>query len=187
MFKDLDKTEEVLKLSPTGFAEWQKPTRYIDEHYNGEMYRINSGRIDLTVTPNHRFWVQSKKGVMKFKAINDPTILGYKIPAVAKFEGEDTLSHNDMAIMGFYLAEGNAYGNSGGDITKRNGNYEVVFNQTAGVKGGDKGEVRSQFKEILESAGFNVHEKHYCLYVLNKDLWSKLIVLGNSVFRGHVS
>jgi len=180
LFKDLDKTEEVLTLSPTGFAEWQKPTRYIDEYYNGEMYHINSGRIDLSVTPNHRFLVQSGKGVMKFKAISDPTILGYKIPAVAKFEGKDSLSHNDMAIMGFYLAEGNAYGNNGGDITKRRGNYEVVFNQTAGVKGGDKGEVRSQFKKILESAGYNVHEKSHCLYVLNKDLWSKLVVLGNT-------
>ena len=51
----------------------------------------------------------------------------------------ERISIGDCAIMGFYLSEGSAYGNNGGDITKRRGNYSVIFCQTKGIKGGIKG------------------------------------------------
>jgi len=181
LFKDLDKTEQVLTLSKDGYAEWQKPVRYIEQDHDGEMYNIKSGRLDLQVTPNHKFYVESGKGVRKFKTISDPTIKGDKIPARAKFKGKDTLTHNDCAIMGFYLAEGSAYGNCGGDYEKRNkSGHEVMFNQVPGIKGGDKGDVRGDFKKILEEEGYNVHEKNQGLYVLNKTLWQSLIPIGNT-------
>src|SRR3990167_4428006 len=64
-FKDLTKDDEVLTLNPqTKKAEWQKPTEIITQDYSGEMVHFKNRRIDLLVTPNHKFYVEkrNKKG-----------------------------------------------------------------------------------------------------------------------------
>ena len=59
LFKDLEKEEKVatLNIEKDNF-EWQLPTDYINQHYEGEMYHFKSRTIDMMVTPNHRMLVK---------------------------------------------------------------------------------------------------------------------------------
>jgi intein/homing endonuclease len=185
-FRDLNRSENVFTLNPDGHTgEWKKPTRYIEEDYVGEMISIQGSSMNYVVTPNHKFYVKVKSDVYEkyiFTEAKDIRPHSHSILAACKWEGEDdpTISSVDCAIMGFYLAEGSAYGNCGGDITKRNGNYCVHFSQTKGMKGGIKGDVRSKFIEVLRNKGYeNIHETETGVYLLNKELWEKLLPLGN--------
>jgi len=178
LFKNLSGEEDVLTLAKDGKAEWKRPDDYIEQEYKGEMYQVKSKKLDLLVTPNHKFFVHTRKGAKKHKTVTDIAHQD-RIPAQVKFTGDETIRDGKMAIMGFYLAEGSAYGNNGGDIKKRRGNYSVIFCQATGTKGGDKGDVREDFKKILEDEGYNVHENKIGLYVLNKALWQELVSLGN--------
>jgi hypothetical protein len=59
LFKDLNKEEKVATLnSKTNFFEWQLPTQYTDEEYEGEMLNFITRNIDMMVTPNHRLLVR---------------------------------------------------------------------------------------------------------------------------------
>lgn len=75
LFKDLNKSEKVATLNlKNDEFQWQKPTAYTDEAYNGELIHFKSRTIDLMVTPNHRLLVrrypnnllQSRKPFLKF-------------------------------------------------------------------------------------------------------------------------
>jgi hypothetical protein len=180
LFSALDRTEQVLTLHPqTLTAEWKTPIRYVDEEYEGPMYRVWNEKLDLLVTPNHRFLIQSGKGVRKFKTLGEMSFHD-KIPASANWIGEDsTISEDDCALMGIYLAEGCAAGCSGGTTALANGDYTVYFSQTEGIKGGTKGDVRAQIHELLTRMGFSVKESPIGLFVRNKELWEKLRPLGN--------
>jgi len=58
LFKDLNKTEQVATLNPeTNLIEYQKPTEYINEPYDGDMYYASDCAIDFAVTPNHKMYV----------------------------------------------------------------------------------------------------------------------------------
>jgi len=59
LFKELSPQEKVATLNlKNDEFEWQTPTEYTDEHYNGEMLHFNSRTVDLLVTPNHRMLVR---------------------------------------------------------------------------------------------------------------------------------
>jgi len=180
-FRDLDRTEKVLTLNAeTNRAEYKQPIEYIDQHWDGPMFRISSNKLDLLVTPDHQFQIESRKGIRKFKQLDD-IAFNDKIPASADWDGVDCpeITHDHCALMGMYLSEGCAYGNMGGDISKRKGNYEVTFAQSVGAKGGNKGDVREKFKKILENLGLNYRESNIGLHVLNKALWEELGNVGN--------
>ncbi len=58
-FKALNKTEQVATLNPNNFAfEWQSPTDYINQKYDGIMLNFKARCFDLCVTPNHRLFVR---------------------------------------------------------------------------------------------------------------------------------
>lgn len=68
LFKDLDKTEKVATMNPeTSSFEWQKPSVYTDEMYEGKMFHFKSRNIDLLVTPNHRMFVRKNPINIKWK------------------------------------------------------------------------------------------------------------------------
>jgi len=55
LFKDLDKTEEVMTLNPhTGRCEWQSPKDYIEYQHDGSMLFAESRDVSFAVTPDHR-------------------------------------------------------------------------------------------------------------------------------------
>jgi len=178
-FADVGQTEKVATMTEDFEFEWRKPTRYIDEYYEGEMYRFSNRDQDLLITPNHKFFVHTRKGAKKHKRVDNISQQD-RIPMQVDWKGKDTKTHAEMAIMGFYLAEGSAYDNDGGDITSRDGNYSVTFCQSPGEKGDMKGDVYNEFKELLEGEGYKVHErKGVGLEVLCKELWEEMRPLGN--------
>lgn len=58
LFKDLSKDEKVATLSKDNKLEWQQPTNYTDEEYEGNMLHFSHRTFDLLVTPNHRMLVR---------------------------------------------------------------------------------------------------------------------------------
>ena len=185
LFKNLDKTEKILTLNPSTLTtEWQKPSNYIEEDYEGNFYSVKSKKIDLLISPNHKFFIQSRKGRLKFKTPNEfsfndaiPLALGSRLLRTTLYGQE----HWKAALLGIYLSEGTAYGNSGGDIKKRNGNYSVFIAQADGLKGykNSKGDVKEKIKTLLTNLGYKFRDRGDGLEVLNKELWTEFIKLGN--------
>ena len=71
LFADLDKTEKIATLNPkTNELEYQKPSKYIDEYYEGEMYFGSNKNIDIAVTPNHNMYVSKMKSANRKKPFN---------------------------------------------------------------------------------------------------------------------
>ena len=67
-FKDLDKTEKVATLnSVNNQLEWQKPTAYTDDPYEGYLLHFKARRLDCMVTCNHRMWSRQYPGKLRTK------------------------------------------------------------------------------------------------------------------------
>lgn len=121
LFKDIRKREVVATLSPElNILQWQKITRKIEQDYDGKMYKIKNNAIDALVTPNHMFYVKSRRGIYKTKLISDKTILLCTIPASSgwlglssideKHIGRNVFNMSDWcAFMGIFLSEGCTY------------------------------------------------------------------------------
>jgi hypothetical protein len=60
-FAELDGTEAVATRSANGEFEWQTPTAYVNQPYDGDMVRFDSQVYDLLVTPNHRMVVKKRE------------------------------------------------------------------------------------------------------------------------------
>ena len=57
-FTDVQESDEIITLnSKNQQIEIQKPVKIINEHYRGKMYLLQSSKIDLCVTPNHRMYI----------------------------------------------------------------------------------------------------------------------------------
>lgn len=164
LFSDLTGFEKVATLDDGKLV--YAPIDHIVQHpFDGEMYQVKNSSIDLLTTPNHRFFVESTKGVRKFKRIDDPTILGDKIPATCDWEGEEretysidsivarnfkwsretlTFTMTDWcAFIGIYLSEGSTFSDA-------RGNYRVVISQK-------KLHIRKQIEALLQRMGLTYH------------------------------
>lgn len=88
--------EEVVTLNPkTNEIVLQKITERIEQDYKGKMIQIKGRFIDITVTPNHRFWV-----------INRNTSQGQFITAQEIFKSEDNkLSNYYIPKNGLWIGE----------------------------------------------------------------------------------
>jgi len=59
---EISDDEDILTLNPnTNEIEVQKITKKITQPYKGKMIRISGRNIDVTVTPNHKFWIINKR------------------------------------------------------------------------------------------------------------------------------
>lgn len=203
LFSQLDKTENVLTLNTESLsAEWKKPSRYIAQEYTGKMFRIASGKLDLLVTPNHRFFVNARSsgigrgmhkrgifapprrdgGYYKFKTIPEMDLSGDRIPARINWIGEEleNATLDVCALLGIYLAEGCSAGSFGGTTALENGDYTVHFTQSKGIKGGLKGDVREQLRELFVRLNLSsVKETEDGFFIRSKELWKIFSKLGN--------
>src|SRR5699024_10255329 len=137
-------------------AEWQTPTAHIYAEYTGPMKTLKSRAIDLRVTPNHKFFVKKRySGEYEFTTLDEAKV-NDTIPSSVRWEGSggDKYSDDLMAFLGLFVAEGYA----SGPARTAKGNYEVVFAQTPGPKGGTKGDVRRDFLEVLDRLDFKYTE-----------------------------
>lgn len=57
LFRDVGREDLVASMNPSGEIELVRPSLYVDNEYDGEMYRIRSEHVDLLVTPNHNMYV----------------------------------------------------------------------------------------------------------------------------------
>lgn len=179
LFKDLNKNELVLGLNDDGKSDWVKPIKYIDQPYSDVMYLVKSSKIDALVTPNHKFYIKSRKGKLKFKKIGQIAD-GDSIPRDIKFYGNCEISDDENALMGFYLAEGSAYGCVNGvpkNISQIG--HRITFAQTRGKKGGDKGDVRKEFEGVLDRLGLHFTPYEDAIVLNNKKLHSFFLPLGS--------
>jgi len=61
-FEELNR-ERVCTLNPeTREVEYQKPTKIVNEEYEGRMIEIDHRNLSTTVTPNHRFYLIDRYG-----------------------------------------------------------------------------------------------------------------------------
>jgi hypothetical protein len=186
-FSELVDSDSIMTRSPAGEAQWQKPTRIVRHFYDGEMVSIQNSRISLRVTPHHRMLVERRRkdGLKELWTRADELKPHDSIPAQASWVGVDdpAITEDQCALLGFYLAEGSALGNASSEekaraLTARMG-YRIFFAQTAGVKGGNKGDVRTAFADLLTRMNYHVRERRDGLLIWDKALWAKLIALGN--------
>lgn len=96
-FEDISDDEEILTLNTgTNKIEVQKIDKKIYLDYQGKMYKFSGKNLDLTVTGNHRFLLENKRGVREYHYAKDiyenkNNILSsgsYKILKNAEWNGE---------------------------------------------------------------------------------------------------
>jgi predicted phosphodiesterase len=59
LFKNLNKNDKVATLNiKNNIFEWQLPTHYTNELYNGDMYEIKQQSLDFFITPSHKLLVK---------------------------------------------------------------------------------------------------------------------------------
>ena len=58
-FPDLTRKDRVATLQEGQVLEYKEPEEVMDYDFDGEMIRVESGQVDLMVTPNHRMYVST--------------------------------------------------------------------------------------------------------------------------------
>ena len=122
-FSELKGGAEVMAVDPATLeAEWQVPTRYVREHYRGELIQFKSMTADLAVTPDHRIVYGDQNDVnggkcekWRVRPANMlpsnfylPQIVNWRgnSPRKIDFAGRDWDSLAFAEFMGWYLSEG---------------------------------------------------------------------------------
>lgn len=142
LFKDLDKgVDLVATLNPeTDEIEYQKPIRYIEKDYKGEMIGVNHPTIDFLVTPDHNMYfgdwkkdysikkacdIYGKYGYFKKNGVwkgkdTEKIIFDYVKYKNNFSESKKEIDMGDfLEFLGFYVAEGS--------VSSRNGiNFNCV-------------------------------------------------------------
>jgi hypothetical protein len=131
LFKDISENEIVATLQDNSLV-YTQISKKVEYDYDGAMYHVQSKSIDLLTTPEHKYYVQSRKGIRKFRKIKDINDYNDKIPATCQWEGnhldsftlpEIKRSNFDRsqyqhqvfkiedwcAFMGIFLSEGSVY------------------------------------------------------------------------------
>ena len=71
-FPAVDSAVDVGTINPeTGKFEWQRPEDVIHSRYIGIMVHTLTGKLDLLVTPNHKHYVEYRKGGFNTKLVGD--------------------------------------------------------------------------------------------------------------------
>ena len=157
-FRDLDRSELVATVNlDSDLIEYQKPVRYIEKSYVGEMVSIKGRRVDILVTPTHRMVTYRKKSI-KNKWVFDthPEItlaknldIWHRLKVVANWNGnppkpviidpcfrsnDSFMLEPERVIDPFDWAEFLGWYVSEGCKFKIRGTYKVVLSQNKGPK-----------------------------------------------------
>lgn len=109
---------------------YEIPKSLVDQAYDGEMWRINHGGVDLLVTPEHKMWVKTKvwsEGRMEWSSSwrleeaqslgNRSTVRYSKLAPLqtdSRYSGSDTDDHcSFLELVGFFVGDGHAQPDKG--------------------------------------------------------------------------
>jgi len=56
-FPELTSEDRIATLDDDGYLAFEKPVDYIEQDYEGLMYRLHTDYLDMCVTPNHKLYV----------------------------------------------------------------------------------------------------------------------------------
>ena len=162
----------VATLTEAGEIEYHVPDEVISYPYIGELLRFANSKYDFTVTPNHRMYVRSKTGKMRFlRADEDRFWKAWKVPTGADFKGGEIeyfelgppppdakiqvtrIRMDDwLEFLGYYISEGCVHvrqrvrESNGRDYEIRD--YNVLIAQA-------EGDNRDRMIACLDRLGFN--------------------------------
>jgi len=188
LFKDLDKTEKVATLnSKTNELEYQKPTKYIEQNYNGKMF-YQRGRINLLVTPNHKLFIATAgrnnyKKIWKWKFLNAGDAIRYMkfrrnsiwrgkeeeyfiVPSIKNYPAIKISMDDWLRFFGIWLAEGCT-------VNNKNNQYQVIVTQQNIQK-------RKIIIKWLKKLPFYFSSNNRNLRCHNKQLWTYLRQFGKA-------
>lgn len=163
LFKYLRQSDYVATRNPeTHEFEWQKPTRFVNEVYSGEMIKFSSRSFDLLVTPEHRMLCSTSgyKGKRYEKLITARDFQKgnhreRRIPVTSSWNSgievgrvtfpayrgfEFSIDGDDYcALMGAYIAEGNLRVQGGIEINqlRHSKGYEAYKELIERINGSD--------------------------------------------------
>lgn len=208
LFKDLDKTEYVGTINPQTLEfEWQKPFNYIQYHYTGNLINFKSKNIDISVTPEHRWFMNmshygeyKKESSKKYRFITYDNIINpirtYKnVEEIKNFNGarsygipivvSNTDDNDDKIVIenlefeqkDFALLMG--YYLSEGNC-KHGGGYQVSISQKKHFK-----KMLKDLKNVFRNTDINVRKNGDKIEFNNKELYKYLDKFGHS-YEKHI-
>lgn len=113
--------ERVATMAKDGSLEYQAPTEQHGYHYRGDMVHVQTGTIDLVVTPNHRLLVKTRPELpWKFEAAALSLERGHRWFPIStdglqrggtgwSLDGIRFSPEDSAAFLGWYLSEGCVY------------------------------------------------------------------------------
>lgn len=101
LFQDLTKTELLATRTSEGYLEYQKPTRYIEKVYDGELLEFTHRSFKLLTTPGHNLFISQELNTSCYRnrdkyngwhltKAEDAEHRNFKMTAVVPYKGEST-------------------------------------------------------------------------------------------------
>lgn len=112
----------------TDAMEFQEPVDYIRKTYRGQMYRVDTSKVSVFVTPDHELWVGSSSGkTWGFKKARDVAGIQYTIRRFAQCNANEV---SPIVMMGRVYQQKNANKFSKGSVvTRKNSDVLVDVHQ----------------------------------------------------------
>lgn len=210
LFQELREDEKVASLNKEDVLEYHVPDEIIIQNFNGKLLHFENWNIDLSVTSNHKMYVNSEHDKnFVFKEANKVTSKNgmkktclYDAPEVEFFEldsSDDVVSNckkdviskvkmdDWLEFIGYYITEGSTH------IHKSEKRYKSSVNSKEYPKSvykvqisqSDKihPEIFNKIKNCLDRLGFHytISRNGNCYFMItNKQLALNLIKLGKS-------
>ena len=181
LFKDLNGDELILTRKSSGITEWCNITAKQRYYYNGSMYHLNTRGIDLLVTPEHKFCLNSLSDYSSkfctFKPSEDgyiwrtipefTTTTRYYIPKLFKWIGKGNITLYWLKLLGWYITEGCVY--------KTKNDSGIIIYQTPNTLN------YIEIKKIIKVCGFNpIKQGKRGWKISNKKLYKYFSQFGKS-------
>lgn len=197
-FPSLKQGDAVATLTEAGKVEYHVPDEIISYPYVGELLRFENAKYDLCVTPNHKMYVRSKVGDMRFlRADEDRYWPAWKVPTGGEWEGVEVewrdfgppprdaktslgrIRMDDwLEFLGYYISEGCVHERFRERVVNGRAygtsDYNVLIAQ-------EKPEGRSAIGDCLTRIGWNYFDSdHHQFRVSSVQLFNELSPLGKS-------
>lgn len=197
-FPELPKGIKVATLNNKNQIEYHLPDEIIVQPYIGHLLRFANVKFDLCVTPNHKMYVRSNTGKLKFlQADEDRHWRSWQVITAAEFLGEEQewfevgqaprnakvkverVRMDDwLEFLGYYLSEGCVHISQ--RVREVNGkDYEVADYNILIAQENPEG--RQQISRCLQRLGFQFFDSdHHQFRICSQQLVEILYPLGKS-------